>query len=123
MTVYVWHMTAMVGAALVFWGMGWLPTASVGATAWWLQKVPLTLLALVFLLGIVALVAPAERRALLAPATVWGGGPASMLLAAAGVSAALKAWSTAAPATLSVGMVALLGLWHGVLRVDAGGAR
>ena len=119
MSIYLWHMTAMVGACLVLWGMGWLPAAPVGGALWWVQKVPLMLLALVLLVGIVTLVGPAERRSLLAPSAAWGGGAVSMLLTAAGVSTALKLWSTGSPSTVALGIVGLLVIWRAVLRPDA----
>ena len=116
MSVYLWHMTAMIGAGLLFWGMGWLPTAEVGDAAWWLQKAPLMLVALTMLAAIVAMVARHEQRALLAPRSQWRGGPGSMVLTAAGVSTALKLWSTSSPVAVAVGMAALLVIWRVVLR-------
>ncbi|MDH3704686.1 MAG: acyltransferase [Acidimicrobiia bacterium] len=116
MSVYLWHMTAMIGAGLVFYAFGWLPTATVGEAAWWLQKAPLMLTALVLLVALVAVVARHEQRALLAPTTPWTGGAGSMIATAAAVSTALKLWSTSSPVTAAVGLAALLALWHLVLR-------
>ena len=116
MLVYLWHMTAAIGAVVVFWGMGWLPTAAVGSAAWWFQKIPLMLAASVVLAGIVAIVARHEQRALLAPARGWQWGPISMLFTAAGVSTALKLWSTGSPGAVAVGIALLLAIWKGVLR-------
>ncbi len=116
MSVYLWHMTAAIGAGSLFWTMGWLPTAPVGTAAWWLQKAPLMLVALVVLIGTVAAVARHEQRALLAAPIPWHGGPLSMLLTAVGVSTAIKLWSTSSPGLVAVGIVSLLVIWRAALR-------
>jgi len=117
MSIYLWHMTAIVGAGLVFWRLGWLPTAPVGTAAWWIQKVPLVILAAVFLAAVIAVVAPTERRSLLARPAGWAGGPVSMLAVAAVVSTSLKMWSTSSASTLAIGMAGLLIVWVAGLRV------
>ncbi|MGI9602229.1 MAG: acyltransferase family protein, partial [Acidimicrobiales bacterium] len=115
MSVYLWHMTAAIAAGLVFWMMGWLPTAAVGTSAWWIQKAPLIAVALVVLIAIVAVVARHEQRALLAPPRPWRGGSVSMLVTAAGVSTAIKAWSAGTPAVAAAGIGALCLIWWLVL--------
>jgi hypothetical protein len=108
MSVYLWHFTAMVGASAVFYACGWLPTAPIGSAAWWIQKAPLVLLALILLVPIVAVVSKIEQRALVAPPTRWTGSAASVWALAALVSGALKCWSIGNVGGVAAGTVLLL---------------
>ncbi len=112
MSVYLWHMTAAAAAGAVLYALGQLPTAVVGTGAWWLQKMPLIGLSIVFLAGIVAVVARFEQRALLAPRIAWNGGQLSMLLAAGFVSASIKLWVIGEITGAVVGMLGLVIIWH-----------
>ena len=93
MSVYLWHMTAAVAASALFYVMGWLPTAAVGTTDWWLQKAPLMFASTVILVGIVSKVSSVERKSLLAPRTPWNGSAGSMFVLAIALSGAIKAWA------------------------------
>ena len=115
LSVYLWHMTAAVAASAVFYGLGALPAASVGTPAWWLQKVPLLALSLVFLVGIVAAVSRIERKALFAPRTAWQGGQVSMLIAAGLLSVGVKLWAGGEVESVVLGCAILLLVWHGRL--------
>ncbi|MEM7272557.1 MAG: acyltransferase [Actinomycetota bacterium] len=116
MSVYLWHFTAAVAAGAVLYLAGWLPTAAVGTTAWWVQKLPLFGLAAVFLAGIVAVVGRFEQRALLAPRAPWTGPTWTMPLVAAAVSIALKAWTAGDPALVAASAAAVVVLHTVVLR-------
>ncbi|MFT7599546.1 MAG: peptidoglycan/LPS O-acetylase OafA/YrhL [Acidimicrobiales bacterium] len=118
-SVYLWHMTAAVAASAVFYALGALPTAAVGTTDWWIQKVPLLSLSLVFLVAIVAVVSRFERKALLAPRVDWNGGQISMLACAAIVSASIKLWAGGDVASAIVGSSSLLVIWFWKLRAPS----
>jgi hypothetical protein len=121
MSVYLWHFTAAVAAGAALLGLGsltglnLLPTAAVGTGAWWLQKLPLMILAAGFLTGIVALVARYEQRALLAERTPWRAGPWSMAAVAAAVSTAVKLWTTGTPVAIVAGAATVVVIRHLVL--------
>ncbi len=117
-SVYLWHMTAAVAASAVFYLFRALPTAAVGTNDWWLQKLPLLALSLVFLTGIVAVVSRVERTALLAPRAPWQGGPASMLVSAAVVSASIKLWAGGDIVGIALGCACLVTIW--MVRIKAG---
>jgi Acyltransferase family len=68
MTSYLWHFTALSIAAVLLSRVNLLPTATAGTGAWWLQKVPLMATALVVLAGLIAVLAPQERKGLLGTA-------------------------------------------------------
>ncbi|MEZ5166492.1 MAG: hypothetical protein R2695_08355 [Acidimicrobiales bacterium] len=116
MSVYLWHMTAAVAAGLLLWSVGWLPTAAVGTGAWWLQKTPLVLVSLVFLVAVITRVARYEQRALLAGPTPWRGGTGSMVAVAVAVSTTLRLWSAGSVAPAAIGIGGVLVLWHLTLR-------
>ena len=115
LSVYLWHMTAAVAASAVFYGLGALPTAPVGTSSWWFQKVPLLALSLVFLVGIVAVVSRVERKALFAPRSPWRGGQLSMLMVAAVLSVGVKLWAGGEVESVALGCAILLVVWHGKL--------
>jgi hypothetical protein len=116
MSVYLWHMTAAVGASALFYVLGWLPTADVGTMAWWLQKAPLMAASTVILIGIVAKVSSTERKALLAPRTPWNGSPMSMTLLAITLSGAIKAWAGGNIVAAIIGCLLVLALWFGEIK-------
>lgn len=102
-------------ASAVFYGFGALPTAPVGTQSWWVQKVPLLALSLVFLVGIVAVVSRVERKALFAPRSPWRGGQLSMLIIAGLLSVAVKLWAGGEVESVALGCAILLVVWHGKL--------
>ncbi len=116
LSCYLWHLSAAVAAAGLFYAAGWLPTAPVGSAAWWLQKTPLMATAAVILVGIVALVSRVERRALLAPRQPWKGGQVSMLVTAAGLSSGVKLWANPRPGLVTAGMIVVGLIWLTQLR-------
>jgi hypothetical protein len=93
MSVYLWHFTAAVVAAAGLYAVGMLPSAAIGTSAWWIQKIPVVALSLVVLVPIVRAVARFERRALLAPRVAWQGSGAAAIGLALLVSGSIKAWS------------------------------
>ena len=116
MTVYLWHMTAMVGAVVVLWAGGWLPTAPVGTTAWWVEKIPLTAIALGLLFVAVASVGAVERRALTERRTRFESGAGAMVATAVAVTVALKTWTSGSPVAVLVGAALLVAVWRLALR-------
>lgn len=116
MSVYLWHMTAAVAVAGAAIAVGLLPSVEPGTVAWWWTKVPFLALNLVVLVPIVRLVAPIEQRALLGSRPTWRWGMASMLVAAAVLSAAVKAWSSPQVWVLVGGLGATLLVWRLLLR-------
>jgi peptidoglycan/LPS O-acetylase OafA/YrhL len=60
LTLFLWHLTALVAAAALLTGFGAL-TAVPGTASWWLAKLIWVLLASVVLAGLVAAARPAER--------------------------------------------------------------
>ncbi len=103
MSVYLWHFTAAVAASAVLYATGMLPSAAIGSSAWWLEKVPVVVLSLVLLLPIVLAVGRVERRALLAERVPWTGSAAGATALALAVSASLKIWSLGNIAAVLVG--------------------
>ncbi len=116
MSVYLWHMTAAAAAGAIMYATGNLPTAAVGTSDWWIQKLPLVGLSFVLLAAIVAVVARFEQRALLAPRVAWKGGAASMMVAAAIVSGSIKLWVSGNIAGATIGMVGLLVVWFAAVK-------
>jgi len=111
LTVYLWHFTAAVAAIAVLFAFGALPTAAVGTAAWWIQKIPMTLLSALILAGIVAAVSKVERQSLLAPRSAWNGGQLSMLATAGLVSVAVKTWTHGSATQAVIGCAVLCLLW------------
>ena len=96
MTSYLWHFTALAISAVVCQRLGILPTAAVGSTAWWVQKVPLLGIALVVLAVLVALLSPKERRGLFTgaePTTAVGN--VGTAVAAVSLAAGFELWTAA----------------------------
>jgi hypothetical protein len=115
MSVYLWHMTAAVLVAAVVYLVGLVPTAAPGSGAWWSTKPWFLVLNVVVLIPIVRRVAPIEQRALLAGRAQWRWGAASILVAAALLSAAVKCWSSPNIWVLLGGLAATLGIWQFLL--------
>lgn len=116
LSVYLWHLSAAAVAGAVFHALGWLPTADIGSSLWWLQKLPLMTASAAILAAIVATVAGVERRALLAPRTPWRGTPVSMFMTAVALSAAIKLWANPNIALVTVGMTVVAVLWLTTIR-------
>ena len=93
MSVYLWHFTAAVAASAILHLSGLLPSAPIGSGSWWVEKLPVLALSFVLLVPIVALVAPVERRALLAERVTWSGSTAAAIALALGLSTSIKLWS------------------------------
>lgn len=108
MSVYLWHFTAAAGASALLYAAGSLPSAAIGSTAWWIEKVPVIGMSLLLLVAIVAAVARFERRALLAARTPWRGGGVGAIGIALAVSASLKVWSLGNIGAVVAGCVGLL---------------
>lgn len=123
MSVYLWHMSAGVLAAGLFNIVGLLPEAPVGSGAWWLEKLPMMLLAAVLLALIVKVVGGHESRSLFAPKAGWDAGPVAITVVAALLSAAIKGWAGGDLALIVGGTAVVLAVGHGVLRCGAGATR
>lgn len=63
MTVFLWHMTALLLAMATTRWLRWLPTADEPTAAWWAQRPLWVVVPALFLIPLVALFAPVERRA------------------------------------------------------------
>ena len=108
MSVYLWHFTAAVAASAGLYAIGMLPSAPIGSTEWWMQKIPVVVLALVVLVPIVAAVSRVERGALLAERVAWTGGlPVAVALALL-VSTSIKMWSLGNVGGVTVGAIGVL---------------
>ena len=93
MSVYLWHFTAAVGASAILHLSALLPSSPIGSGGWWVEKLPVLALSVVLLVPIVAIVAPVERRALLADRVTWSGSTAAAIGLALGLSTSIKLWS------------------------------
>jgi fucose 4-O-acetylase-like acetyltransferase len=67
LTIFLWHMSAVVLLVGVLWWIRLLPTPQVGSTDWWLWRVPWLLMLIVVLTVLVAIFAPVEMRAMRRP--------------------------------------------------------
>lgn len=61
MTVFLWHMSAVVLVSIVLYLSGWLPNSEVGSAAWFLWKVPWVAVLGLVLTGLVVLFGRFER--------------------------------------------------------------
>jgi hypothetical protein len=61
LTVFLWHMTAVLLLIGVLWWANLLPTPPVGTAGWWLGRLPWLLLLTVVLAGLVAVFGRFER--------------------------------------------------------------
>ncbi len=108
MSVYLWHFTAAVAASAGLYAIGMLPSAPIGSTDWWLQKIPVVALALVVLIPIVAAVSRVERSALLAERVAWSGSLSGAIGLALLVSTSIKVWSLGNVGAVAVGAIGVL---------------
>jgi hypothetical protein len=60
MTLFLWHMTAFLGAVLVLWPLG-LTRAHDSTAAWWLQRPLIIGVSAAFLVGLIAVFGRFER--------------------------------------------------------------
>ncbi len=124
MTSYLWHFTALAIAVFGLSQVDLLPTASVGTGAWWLQKLPLLAVALVVLVGFIALLSSKERRGLTAVApteptapSVSGGVTAALAFA---LAASFELWTASAGnLRFAVPGIVLMLSTHAILRIAA----
>ncbi len=125
MTSYLWHFTALSIAAVMLGQFHLLPTAAIGTGAWWLQKLPVMLVALVVLAVIVWFLSPKERSALLGNAS--GAQPSAAdsvsatrltILAGFSLAAGFELWTAAAgqPVMAASGMALVLAVHVGLRR-------
>ena len=113
MTVYLWHLSALVLVSVVLLGSGWFPQPEAGTAAWWAWR-PAWLAALaVALVPLVAVFAPVER----AGRSRRTGRPGTLATAATAVGAALAA---AGMAVLAVEGFTVAGLPLGLPLVGLG---
>ena len=108
MSVYLWHFTAAVVASALLHGAGRLPSAAIGSSAWWVQKLPVLALSFVLIVPIVAAVARVERRALLAERVAWQGRASTAVLLALLLSTSIKLWSAGSVAAVVAGALGVL---------------
>jgi peptidoglycan/LPS O-acetylase OafA/YrhL len=109
MSVYLWHFTAAVIASAVLYAVGMLPSAEIGTSAWWVQKLPVLALSLIVLTPIVAVVGRFERRALLADRVAWQGSGVAAATLAVLVSTSIKVWSLGNVGGVVVGSLGVVG--------------
>jgi fucose 4-O-acetylase-like acetyltransferase len=62
MSIYLWHMVAALGAAVLFWRLGLVEAAQAPSAAWWAQRPLWYLVCAALLLAVVAVVRPVEAR-------------------------------------------------------------
>ena len=108
MSVYLWHFTAAVIASAGLYAVGMLPSAPIGSTEWWIQKIPVVALALVVLIPIIAAVSRVERQALLAERVAWNGSLAAAIGLALLVSTSIKVWSIGNVGGVTVGALGVV---------------
>ena len=68
LTIFLWHLTAVVLLAGALDALGWLPTPPVGGTAWWLWRIPWLILLALMLSVLVAAFGRIELRGSRRPA-------------------------------------------------------
>jgi hypothetical protein len=124
MTSYLWHFTALAIAVFGLSQFDLLPTAAVGSGSWWLQKLPMMGIALIVLVGFVALLSSKERRGLspvvaIESSAAHVSGPATAALAFV-LAASFELWTASAGnLRLAVpGLVLMLSV-HAILRVTS----
>jgi hypothetical protein len=127
MTSYLWHFTALSLATLILAKTtNLLPTAAIGTTAWWMQKMPLMAVSLIILLIIIAALSPKERKGLIGTANMAAVTASPMAesravarltgVAAFALAAGFETWTAAeGDATFAgPGMIMVLGVHFGV---------
>lgn len=125
MSIYLWHMVAGIGAAVVFWVTGLADTARAPSAQWWLQRPLWYLVCTLLLVGLVWLVRPVEARRPVIDerprtsrhAVVLGVG---VVLSAAGMVQLTVSGLGAGPAGLPVAGLAAFGAGMLAVRVGAG---
>jgi hypothetical protein len=125
MSIYLWHMVAALGAAVLFWRLGLVEAAQAPTAAWWAQRPLWYLACAVLLVAIVAVVRPVEaRRPVQRPvaATRARGAvlAAGVLLAAAGMVQLTVSGLAGGPAGLPVVGLAATALGMLAVRSAAG---
>ena len=108
MSVYLWHFTAAVVASAGLYAIGMLPSAPIGSTEWWMQKIPVVVLALLVLVPVVAVVSRVERQALLSERIAWNGSLRFAVGLALLVSTSIKVWSLGNVGGVVAGAVGVL---------------
>jgi peptidoglycan/LPS O-acetylase OafA/YrhL len=107
MTLYLWHFTAIVVAALVLLPLG-VPQADPGAAAWWLLRPVWVTVEVVVLAGLVARWGRFERAGAPGPTTGRRAHGAALCFAAAFVALTTKGfWPGGGPNWLALGALAL----------------
>lgn len=69
LTVFLWHVSALLLVVGALHLLGWLPTPPVGSAAWWLWRIPWLVMAALVLGGLAAILARFEARDARAPNT------------------------------------------------------
>ncbi|HEX8004292.1 MAG TPA: acyltransferase [Mycobacteriales bacterium] len=128
MTVFLWHLTALLLAVFVLLPRGWFPQPAVGSGAWWLTRPLWFAVLLALLAGLVAVFGRLERPAPVAfapspsrtPVASQAAAVAGVLLVASGVlGLALVGLSDLATRSASVAVVTVTPLGS-LLNVGAG---
>jgi len=114
MTVFLWHLTALVIVAAVALPAGLVPQPEVGSAAWWAFRPVWVVLLALMLAPLVMAFARVELRRVVAPsASAWRAGSAAVLVAAGMAFLARKGFVLGAAPVVGMGLVA--GGW-GLLR-------
>ncbi len=69
LTIFLWHMSAVLVLVGVLSSLDLLPTPAVGTAAWWLWRLPWLVMLILVLAVLVAIFGPIERRGARRPAT------------------------------------------------------
>lgn len=86
MTVFLWHLTALVVVSAVLLPAGWMPAAAAGSAAWWAWRPPWIVALALATVPLVALFARVELRRVPAGAVAGGRAAVAALLVAGGMS-------------------------------------
>lgn len=125
MSIYLWHMVAGIGAAVVFWLVGQADTVRAPSAQWWLQRPLWYLVCTLLLVGLVWLVRPVEaRRPVLSDAPRTGRHGVllgvGVVLSAAGMVQLTVSGLSAGPAGLPAAGLAAFGAGMLAVRLAAG---
>ncbi|HTJ74137.1 MAG TPA: acyltransferase [Acidimicrobiales bacterium] len=118
MTVFLWHLTALVIVAAATLPTGWMPQPATGSAAWWAWRPVWLLLLAAAVVPLVAAFARVELRRVVPPAPSTGRAVAAALLVAAGMSVLAKTGfvNHGMPFGLPVAGTGLLAVAWGLLR-------
>jgi acyltransferase-like protein len=118
MTMFLWHLTALVIVAAVTLPSGWMPQPTAGSASWWAWRPVWLLLLAVTVVPLVATFARVELRRVVPPAPSGGRAVAAAVLVAAGMSFLAKTGfvNHGMPFGLPVVGVGLLAVAWGLLR-------